>query len=234
MCPAVRRPDGGRAKGVSLRMMAKTKASTRPSTKTGRRDAEVGQGHGADVDEAVAADGRDDAEGDAHDGRQEQGQDAQLDGQRQALEEQLGDGPAVLGRIAQFAARELAEVDGELLGDRVGPDRARSLNRAQVSASARSPRAATHGSPGSSRARANTRNRMPNRTGRATRMRRPMKRIIAATHSCAGCWGQAAVAGLPAGPDGHRAGRPRRGRPARAMALGQEAGGGGLRNPANR
>ena len=48
--PGVRRPDGGRANGVSFRRLANTKTSSRPSTKIGIDTPTLATGHDHDVD----------------------------------------------------------------------------------------------------------------------------------------------------------------------------------------
>jgi len=83
------------------------------------RDADVGPDHGADVDGGVVVVRRERAERDAHHDRDHHGVERQLDGDGQPFDEQLIHRAAELARLAEIATQHVADVDAELLGDRV-------------------------------------------------------------------------------------------------------------------
>ena len=113
------RPDGGSANGVSLSRTAKTKARTRPRTKTGVETPRLATTIVPTSTGELRRMRRERAQGDADDGREDQGEERQLDGHRQALDEDVGDRPAEPDRAAEVALDELAEVDDELVRDRL-------------------------------------------------------------------------------------------------------------------
>ena len=117
--PGDSRPDGGSANGVPLRRTAKTKASSRPSTKTGVETPRLAM----TIVPASTGELRRVAEMRPRViptivGEQER-DDRQLDGHRQALEKDVGDRPPVPDRVAEVALDERSGVDHELLRERL-------------------------------------------------------------------------------------------------------------------